>query len=231
MLGDLRQVYIFSQLDDDQLERVNAMGRELSLEDGEAVFEEGDRATRFFLVKSGQMKLTRTSINGDEKVIELVRTGQTFAEALMFSEAPAYPVRASAIGETQLIAFDSKAFLGLLRESIDTCFRIMADISMRLRSMVDEIDRLTMQSGKERVARYLYSQYLSRGESDFKLDAPKGILASRLSVKPETFSRILHKLSDQGLVRVRGGTIEVLDPRRLCDSAGLGGLSGQCIGP
>ncbi|OOZ36880.1 Crp/Fnr family transcriptional regulator [Solemya velesiana gill symbiont] len=194
-----------------------------------AVFEEGDEATRFFVVMDGQMKLTRTSIGGDEKVIELIRAGQTFAEALMFLEVPAYPVRASAIEKTQLIAFDNKAFLDLLRESVDTCFRIMADISMRLRSMVDEIDRLTMQSGRERVARYLYGQYLSVGESDFKLDAPKGVLASRLSVKPETFSRILHKLLDQGLVRVRGGNIEVLDPGRLCDSVGLGGLAGQCF--
>ncbi|MES9964987.1 MAG: Crp/Fnr family transcriptional regulator [Candidatus Sedimenticola sp. 20ELBAFRAG] len=228
MFGDLRQIYIFSQLDDNQLARVAEMGRDLTLEDGEAVFEEGDSATRFFLVVSGQMKLTRTSVNGDEKVIELVRNGQTFAEALMFSEAPAYPVRASAIGETQLIAFDSRAFLTLLRESMDTCFRIMADISMRLRRMVDEIDRLTMQSGKERVARYLYGQYLSVGEDVFKLDAPKGVLASRLSVKPETFSRILHKLSDQGMLKVRGGKIEVLDAGRLCDSAGLSGLPGQC---
>ncbi|MCP3670678.1 MAG: winged helix-turn-helix domain-containing protein, partial [Gammaproteobacteria bacterium] len=66
-----------------------------------------------------------------------------------------------------------------------------------------------------RVAGYLCSQVHGKNSGDgcggFDLAAPKGVLASRLSVKPETFSRILHNLMDQDIISVKGGHIDVLD--------------------
>jgi CRP-like cAMP-binding protein len=233
MTTELRDAYLFSKLDEAQLVRVKAMSQEIRLEDGEALFEVGDAARRFFLVKEGQMKLSRLSLNGNEKVIEVVSPGHTFAEALMFMEQPSYPVRASAIGSCLLVAIDSRQFLDLLRESVETCFRVMGDMSMRLRRMIKEIDDLTLQTATGRVAGYLCGKYMFKGENrfSFDLDTPKGILASRLSVKPETFSRILHNFIDQKLVKVKGGHIEILDPEGLRKHAESSGVCGQNLGP
>ena len=179
------------------------------------------------------MKLARLSRSGNEKVIEVVSPGYTFAEALMFGERPGYPVRSTAIGATELIAIDSKRFLELLRESVDTCFRVMADMSVRLRSMIKEIDDLTLQSAKGRIAGFLCGQTLYHGETReaFDLETPKCILASRLSVKPETFSRILHAFSEEGLVKVKGGRIEILNAEGLRAHAESSGVCGQHLGP
>jgi CRP-like cAMP-binding protein len=233
MLAELKKAYLFSQLDDEQLSRVESMGQEIELQDNEALFEVGDEARRFFLVREGQVKLSRLSMNGNEKVIEVVTAGYTFAEALMFSDRPAYPVRATSIGRTRLLAIDSKGFLDLLRESVDTCFRVMGDMSMRLRKMIKEIDDLTLQSATGRVAGYLCGMHVYKGQARvaFDLATPKGVLASRLSVKPETFSRILHNFTDQGLVKVRGGHIEILDPEGLRKHAESSGVCGQNLGP
>ncbi|HEB97473.1 MAG TPA: Crp/Fnr family transcriptional regulator [Sedimenticola thiotaurini] len=233
MAFDLRDTYLFSQLDEQQLERVRGMSHRVTLEDGEALFEIGDPAKRFFMVTEGQIKLSRLSMNGNEKVIEVVSAGFTFAEALMFQERPHYPVRAVAIGSTSLLSIDSMAFLKLLRESVDTCFRLMGDMSQRLRQLIKEIDDLTLQSATGRVAGFLCGKYMNRGETRvaFDLDTPKGVLASRLSVKPETFSRILSNFSSQGLVRVKGGHIEILDPDRLREYAQSSGVCGQALGP
>lgn len=233
MPSELREAYLFSQLDEGQLERVRKMSSEIELKDNETLFEAGDEAKRFFLVQEGQMKLSRLSMNGNEKVIEVVIAGHTFAEALMFSDNPAYPVRASAIGRTHLVAVDSKGFLDLLRESTDTCFRVMGDMSMRLRRMIKEIDDLTLQSATGRVAGFLCGKSMFNGQSRvaFDLATPKGVLASRLSVKPETFSRILHNFTDQGLVKVKGGHIEILDVEGLRKHAESSGICGQHIGP
>ncbi len=232
MAFDLRDTYLFSQLDEQQLERVRGMSHRVTLEDGEALFEIGDPAKRFFMVTEGQIKLSRLSMNGNEKVIEVVSAGFTFAEALMFQERPHYPVRAVAIGSTSLLSIDSMAFLKLLRESVDTCFRLMGDMSQRLRQLIKEIDDLTLQSATGRVAGFLCGKYMNRGETRvaFDLDTPKGVLASRLSVKPETFSRILSNFSSQGLVRVKGGHIEILDPDRLREYAQSSGVCGQALG-
>ena len=233
MSMELNQAYMFAQLDEPQMDRVKAMSQAVNLEDGEALFEAGDQAKRFFLVMDGKIKLSRLSLNGNEKVIEVVRPGHTFAEALMFLDFPNYPVRASAIGKTQLASFDSRLFKLLLRESVDTCFRVMGDMSQRLRHLIKEIDDLTLQSATGRVAGYLCGQYVYQGQDrvEFDLDTPKGILASRLSVKPETFSRILHNLADQGVVKVTGGHIEILDPAGLRGYAQSAGVCGQSVSP
>ncbi|MBN9463997.1 MAG: winged helix-turn-helix domain-containing protein, partial [Burkholderiales bacterium] len=47
------------------------------------------------------------------------------------------------------------------------------------------------------------------------LDTSKGVIASRLNLTPEHFSRILGELSHEGLISVRGAEITILDPERL----------------
>jgi CRP-like cAMP-binding protein len=228
----LNKVFLFAKLDEDQIKRVEAMSRDISLADGEALFHAGDQADRFYLVTKGQMKLFRLSLNGNEKVIEIISPGHTFAEALMFNESPNYPVNASAIGRTEVLAFDSQAFLDLLRESVDTCFRVMGDMSQRLKRMIKEIDDLTLQSATGRVAGYLWGCWEEANKVRvIKLKAPKGVIASRLSVKPETFSRILHNFAEQGLIRVEGGSIEILDADGLYRQAESAGICGGSVGP
>jgi len=233
MAFDLKDTYLFSQLSESQLDRVRSFSQQVSLEDGSALFEAGDEARRFFMVIEGKIKLSRLSLNGNEKVIEVVSAGHTFAEALMFSDRPNYPVRAVAINDSVLIAIDNKAFLALLRESVETCFRVMGDMSMRLRNLIKEIDDLTLQSASGRVAGYLCGKYIIGDQQriEFELDTPKGVLASRLSVKPETFSRILHNFTTQGLVKVKGGRIEILNPDGLQNQAQSAGICGQSMGP
>ncbi|MES9990517.1 MAG: Crp/Fnr family transcriptional regulator [Candidatus Thiodiazotropha sp.] len=222
---DLRQCYLFAHLDDEQFGKVSKMAHEIRVRDGQLFFQSGDPAKHFYLVIQGQIKLTRLSMQGQEKVIEIISPGQTFAEALMFGESPEYPVNAVAIGDTQLLSFENGPFLEILRGSIDTCFRLMGDMSYRLKSLIREIDELTLQSASCRVASFLWKRWQARpdGEQSFKLQAPKGVIASRLSVTPETFSRILHNFSTQGLIHVDGGRVDVLDEQGLLDFADITG--------
>ncbi|PVV06025.1 MAG: hypothetical protein B6D82_18905 [gamma proteobacterium symbiont of Ctena orbiculata] len=101
----------------------------------------------------------------------------------------------------------------------------MGDMSHRLKSLIREIDELTLQSASCRVASFLWKRWEARpqGDKSFKLEVPKGVIASRLSVTPETFSRILHNFSSQGLIHVDGGRVDVLDERGLLDFADISG--------
>jgi CRP-like cAMP-binding protein len=229
----LRDSYLFAKLDDAQIRRVEAMSRRMTLHDRQMLFQLGDTADRFFLVTQGQIKLFRLALNGNEKVIEIISPGHTFAEALMFGERPHYPVSATAIGDVELLVFDNAAFLKLLRESVDTCFRLMGDMSMRLKHLIKEIDDLTLQSASGRVAGYLWGcwdQAKARGNR-FELNVPKGVLASRLSVTPETFSRILHNFTERGLILVDGSSIQVLDADGLYQQADSAGICGGSLSP
>jgi CRP-like cAMP-binding protein len=215
--AELRRNYLFTGLDDAQLAKVKHSMRVLQLAEGERLFDHGIHAERFFLVRSGQIKLFRLSLDGVEKVMEIIQAGQTFAEAVMFMERPNYPVSAEAIAPSEVYSFENRAFMQLLRESTDTCFRLIGDMSMRLHMRLNEIDHLTLQNATYRMINYLRQQIPddSSTKAEIELNAPKSIIASRLSIQPETFSRILSNLTKEGIISVHGKQVEIHDVKRL----------------
>lgn len=211
--NELKNIYLFAGLDEQQLRSIIKTTRVLSLEEGQRLFDFGQRANRYFYVCSGQIKLFRTSPDGGEKVIEIIRAGQTLAEAVMFMKRRHYPVSAEAITQSTLLAFDSETILDILKGSIDTCFRLMARMAMRLHQQLEDIDVLTLHNATFRLVSFLLQQ-LPKGvveSPEIQLDTPKHIIASRLSIQPETFSRTLAKLSKQGLIDVQGQNIVLQD--------------------
>ncbi|MEA3274358.1 MAG: Crp/Fnr family transcriptional regulator [Pseudomonadota bacterium] len=219
---DLRRGPLLRPLTEPHLARIAARAVRLRLGDAESLFVQGEPAKRFYLVLKGQIKLYRLSPEGNEKVIEIVTPGSTFAEALMFLKRPHYPVGATAIGAVEVISMDAEDFVAMLHESVETCFVLLGDMSRRLRGLIGEIDNLSLHSATCRVAGYLHHRAEVDGDV-FDLGVPKQVVASRLTVKPETFSRIIKVLSDRGVVRVQARHIEILDRialARLAESEG-----------
>ena len=210
---ELKSCPLFAAMDDAQLKEVSGGCSAYSLESGEHLFEQGQKAERFYVVRSGQIKLFRLSPNGNEKVIELVRPGQSFAEAVMFMDIQEFPVSAEALGPSEVVVVSNRVFLNVLRKSVDTCFRVMGDMSVRLRQRINEVEGLTLQNATLRLINYLLYEIPDCCDDSCQIDLPaaKNIIASRLSVKPETLSRILHDLSDAQLISVQGLTIQIHD--------------------
>ena len=211
---ELRGIALFAALDAHQIRAVVDSTRVIRLDHGQRLFDYGQPARQFFRLNSGQLKLFRSSPSGGEKILEIVQPGEIFAEAVMFMDpADGYPVSAEAIRPSVLFGFDGNVMRGVLRESVDTCFRMLASFSGRLRQQVDEIEKLTLDPAVSRFAGYLVEQVpvdvpLS---SEIHLTAPKNVIASRLGIQPETFSRVAARLVKDGLIRVQGQDIVLLD--------------------
>ena len=210
MEEELKKHYLFQRLTEEQLKRVASRSKMVQLADGQSLFQQGDPATRFYLVVQGRIKLFRLAPEGNEKVIELVDAGNIFAEALMFLNAPRYLVGSQALGETTVVSIDAEDFLTLLRDSVELCLALLADMSFRLRALIREIDDLSLHSATCRVAAFLLSQ-APENSAEFELDVPKHVIASRLSVKPETFSRIIKNLKSREVLEIRGSHVRLLD--------------------
>lgn len=210
----LHKLHFFEPLNAEQLARVRESTREIRLQAGEFLFSQGDPARHFFMVLEGSLKLFLLSREGEEKVIELVSPDQFFAEAVMFMEHGRYPVNASALTESRLLAFDNHTLLQLLHESRELTLRVLAAMSRRLHALVREIDELTLHNATYRFVTYLLQQERTAG-TRVDLPLPKQIIASRLSIKPETLSRILARLREQGLVEVAGDSITLIDEAAL----------------
>ncbi|MFO7857618.1 MAG: Crp/Fnr family transcriptional regulator [Ectothiorhodospiraceae bacterium] len=208
---------LFRPLASSAVDLLANQARRQSLANGDILFHFDDPAASFFLLETGLIKLVRTNEAGQEKVIHVVNPGEAFAEAVMFMDHQCYPVTAEAIAPGSVIAVPNGAYRAILRASPEACMALLADLSMRLHTHVQEIDELTLRQSRPRVVRYLLSQtpkQVTTGTS-LELPAPKHVVASRLAITPETLSRILHELESSGVVRVNQRVIQVLDAEAL----------------
>jgi len=212
----LRRVYLFSGLADDEYLEALSQATSLHLQAGQHLFSQGDPANSFFWVAEGIVKLYRASPQGDEKVIDLIGPNRFFAEAVLFMGGH-FPLNAAAQSPARLIAFDGQKFKGWLARDANRCFRLMAAMSARMHKLVNDIDRLTLMKGADRLMQYLldHSDPDETGRERVDLEVPKQVIASRIGVKPETFSRLLHKLVDTGCVEMDGSVLYIRDPEAM----------------
>jgi len=194
------------------LEKIKEIGRHsthINLESNNKLFAQGAPARAFFYLHKGRVKLYRLSENGDEKIIEIIEPGNLFAFTLLFMDNSRYPVNAATLVSSEIISISSKHFSSLLRESTDLCFKIMAAMSTRMMGLIQEIDALSLHSGSSRVASYLLA-HTSDKKPVYQLPVSKKTLALRLSIKPETLSRIIRCLADAKVIRVNDKEVEIL---------------------
>ena len=218
---ELRQHYLFRRLPDDAFASVLAHSNLTSLKRNELLFEKGDEAKRFFMVRHGQVMLYQASPEGNEKVVDIIGPGQTFAEAVMFMEGHRFPVNAKATCNTELFYFDNQLFMEQLHQSNELCFALMADMSTRLKGLLTEISELTIYNAKHRLVSYLLGQINDKKDQPtVKLTATKSMIASRLSITPETFSRIISKLKKDGLISIEDERITLIQADKLKEIIG-----------
>lgn len=126
------------------------------------IFFSGARLTGFYCVLIGQVKLTVSAPNGVEKVIELIRPGGSFGEALMFIDRPA-PFSAQAIEQgATVLCIPKYVILGLVAESPDFVYRLLAGLSQRLHHLIMDLEAFSLQSSSQRVIGYLLAECAQR---------------------------------------------------------------------
>ena len=229
---------LFHELLPAELEQLAQGSRLRQLARGENIFRVGEPCTELHVVVSGQIKLFALSLQGQEKIVEILGPGSSCAEALMFLERP-YIVNAQALAETVLLSVSRQAVMHQIECNQRLCMRMLAGLSRRLHSLIGDVQAYALQSGVERVIGYLLRglpQTWPDGGAPEKavsvtLPASKAAIASRLSMTPEYFSRVLHELESQGLIAVDKREITIPDPARLtclpATQAGVHGFRGR----
>jgi CRP-like cAMP-binding protein len=162
------------------------------------------------------VKLVLRAPTGAEKVVEVMGPRQTFGEAVMFLGKP-YLVDAQTLADSKLIFVPSETVFQALDAEPAFARRLLAALSARLHRLIKDVEGYSLHTGRERVIGYLLSGLPDADAANqaMTLLTRKGVIASRLSLTPEHFSRILHELSTEGLITVSGQTITIPDIARL----------------
>ena len=202
---------MFGGLDSAHVDLLAAESRSIFLPAGQVLFRRGTPSTGFYIVREGQMQLSVSNSEGVVKVLEILSPGSAFGHAVMFLQEP-YPVDATALADTGLVFVPVAAVDRVLDEDPSMARVMLASMAKRLQSKVQDIAMLSLQSATQRIVAYvLGAADVGLTSTSVELPVRKQVLASRLGMTPETFSRAMRALSGEGLLEVDGAVVQIPD--------------------
>jgi len=223
ILDHIARVPLFEGLPPEQIEDLAMIVTDQTFGKGEAIFSEGEDADGFYVVITGRVKIFKLSPDGKEQILHFFGPGEPFGEVPVFT-GQHFPASAEVMEESRVFFFPRKSFVDLIKKNPSLALNMLAVLSKRLRRFAALIDDLSLKEVPGRLAAYLlYLSDQDKGATVLELAVTKAQLASLLGTIPETLSRILGKLSSQGLIETDGRRIRILDQEALRDRAESGG--------
>lgn len=210
----VRHCTLLKALDPADLDRMIDAGSVIKLARNQHLFSQGDPAKALFLIVEGQIKLSRLAPDGGEAVVHVFGAGETFAEAAMFMGGR-YPVTATAVTDSRLVSISNARLRDQVLAKPETAFAMLASMAQHLKLLVAQIEQMKLLTTKQRTIRFLLDQSgQTDGAASFNLPHDKALIANRLGMKPETFSRALAELTKHG-VQMTGSHVAIADVRHL----------------
>ncbi len=211
----LKNTQFFAGLSNQSIHRLEQSCRSIAIQSGEFLFFQDEPGESLYLLVTGAMRLHKSSADGRDVVIKTVQPGEIFAEVILF-ESPTYPVTAAATANSTLLALRRTSFLALLdepafrNEFISTLFR-------KMRYMTAQLQERATQDPSQRLVSWIRQHY--GNARTITLPVSKKEVAQAINVTPETLSRALLKLKNQGrMVWIRNqivfGNEELLPDKR-----------------
>lgn len=201
----LRELPLFSGTAPRHLGELARASRCVTFQKDQTIYRAGDAANKIYLLLSGQVKVALLGNRGNEKVIDVIEAGETFAEAELFG---AHPYRASALAvkPSRVLSIGGEKLGHAMATDSDIALRIMRKLAKRQMEMEAELAANHYCSSSQRLLSYLLSladpSHEHAEETVVTLTVSKQLLASRLDMQPESLSRILRNLFKSGLIKV-----------------------------
>lgn len=218
MAAVLADVPLFDRLSPERIEHIAPRVRRRRLSRAEVVFHKGDLPQGLFVVVEGHVKLALLSTAGNERVVEVVGPGQCFGEVALLTGA-SYSFLAQAVRDVVLLFIPKEVVYELLERTPEFVRCMLTGLAGRMQTLLQDVETCTQLTSARRVVGYLHQlcqDVEQEGDSvAITLPTTKQIVASRLNVTPETFSRILHELTEAKLIAVNGRQIQIASRERL----------------
>ncbi len=216
LIAGLRQCRMFAGLSAEDLAAIADGCRIRSLEKDEVLFRAGERAECFHVIQLGQIGVFFVMPDGREQVFSVFRAPESFAEAVMAMDH--YPANAKALEYSRVILVRKPHFREVLGRKPDLALQMLASMSLHLRELLHLLQDSRGRQAEPRLAEWLLRQSPAAAAgcpAVFDLPVAKKVIASQLGFTSETLSRTFARLRKEGVIRVVGARIHVLDGARL----------------
>jgi CRP/FNR family transcriptional regulator len=185
---------------------------------GQALASEGDPAEQFLVVVAGKVRVYFLGADGRQITFETAETGEPVA-AVAALAGTRFPANVEAATPSTVAVVPASALFALLDAEPGVAHTLIADLANRVVNFTAVVSTLALDI-PGRVARYIFHRALQGGTAvssglEVDLGMKKGELAMALGTTPESLSRALGKLRDEGILAVEGRTVTVFDVRAL----------------
>lgn len=221
ILEAIKRSTFLQSIEPKALNEIAAVCRLKKIKKGATLFSMGEPANAFFVIVSGWIKLSRMSREGQETIVHIFGPGESFAEAAVFNDHCRYPVDAQALEDADIIAVPRTVLIQQIESNSSFALRMLGAIASRQHYLVQQLEQVTSRSAPQRIGAFLlrFCRPQQNKESTvLVVDLPydKSVIAARLNIKPETFSRAIAKLKPYG-VTSQNRTVTINNPQKLAD--------------
>lgn len=213
----LQSLPLFSALDGTAMQRILAATTQVEAPRGTILLRRGNVCGGLYVVVRGRFKLSLETRQGDEKVIALLGAGARFGEALLYTGELCLAT-VQAIVDSKVVCIAKDAVLHEINTNAAFARQIIEDLSRRLHQRTKDVESYTLLSGTQRLINYLLSEEPEstvNGVRHVMLLERKGVIASRLNLTQEHFSRILRDLAKREFIVVDGPHVVIADVAKL----------------
>lgn len=201
---------LFDGLDAAAISRLVAAAQLRHAPKGQMLHLQDDPADYFYVIVQGWVKLFRETLEGTEAIIDVLTNGHLFGENAVF-ENDCYSCAAEAIEDTTLISLPTSLLKSMIESHNQLALNMLSSMSRHRLQQHREIEHLNVQNAPQRIGCFLLRLCKPDQAAPVTLHLPydKTLIASRLGMKPETFSRALAKLKEQTGIRIVGPTVYI----------------------
>jgi CRP/FNR family transcriptional regulator len=215
----VKEIPFFSLLTEEELNLIDNIASEKEFKKGEYIFFEGDEGDRFYIIKNGQVKLTKMIKNGDEQILNIFSDHDIIAEIVAFDKGN-YPASAVTMTETEVIVFDQSELENLILKHPSIGVKLLREMSGRLRRAQENVRDLALKDSSARVAGlliFLAEKYGEKKKERVILDISltQQELANMIGSSRETVSRVLGQFESEDLIKSSRKKIIILKPEKI----------------
>ena len=205
-LDSLRTIPLFAVVEDEALEALADLLIERRVPKHQTIVEEGLPGDYMYVIRDGQVKVTKLSGDGREKILELLGPGDFFGEMSLLDNAER-SASVKSLTETRILALSRKDFLKELRRNPDLAMAVIQELTRRVRQMDEQASSLSFQRVKERTRGLLLRLAKKESGREGRRATPPLThqqIADMIGTSRETVTRVVKRLKEQGWLEQEG---------------------------
>jgi CRP/FNR family transcriptional regulator, cyclic AMP receptor protein len=218
----LRNHPLFCELTPSMLERISTYVKRRPVTKGSTIFEKGDAGVGLIGVVSGSVKISVTSADGRDVVLNIIHPGEVFGEIALL-DGRARTANATAMSDCELIVIERREFIPFLRSEPDVTLKLMEILCSRLRNTSEQVQDVTFLNLSTRLAKTLLRLTANAGPSKpaAKVAITQREISQIVGRSRESTNKQLRAWAKRGWLRLERGSVTVMKADKLVELAAM----------